>query len=312
MSTEVLLKNEEKEENKPISDNAVEKQAEVVSEPKVATNSTNLTAEFNKIDREFESQYPVFDENKVFGERLEYKQVSTPTETELNKMANESLEEYKNSSIQKIENDLNNDMSKLNLQEEQTKSEFESTANDLQNELAVGLEKQKAENISQGIERSSIAVNRANAFKAEIDHELEVALNKANMEIAEITLKKGIAESEFQSALESFDIAYASKLEKKISDLSKEYAKKQAEALDYNEKITQQREIAYNNWKEWADNYTLELNEKKAQKKAYYIIEQIKGMSKREATAFINDPEIVTALGGWYNAVVDYIQRILK
>lgn len=307
MSMEVSLKNEEEKEKTADVETSM---AEVSTEPK--TTTAKVSAEFNKIDREFESQYPVFDENKVFGENLEYKKLDTPSKSELTNIANEELKDYRDVNIKKIENDLNADLGKLELQEEKTKSEYENTEKKLEGDLNVGLEKIKADNISQGIERSSIAVNRANAFKAEIDNELEIALSKANTALAEITFKKSVAETEFQTALENFDIAYASKLEKKIAELAKEYSKIQADAIDYNERITKQRETAYENWKKWADEYTSGLNEQKAQKKAYIVIEQIKGMSKRQATEFINDPEIVTALGGWYNAVVDYIQRILK
>ncbi|MBQ7977224.1 MAG: hypothetical protein IJ301_01305 [Clostridia bacterium] len=314
MSTEVSLENDEKKKETDLVKESEENltNAVVSNEVNLAVNHESIKAGLDKIDEEFEPQYPVFNEDNVYGENLSYKPLVTPTESEIEKIATDNLHEYKQSSISKLETNLQKDMTELDFKQEQAEKELESIENDLVADEKVGLEKINAENIGQGLARSSIAVNKAKAYRAQIDHEMESALEKANSEIAEISLKRSIAESEFQTALESFDIAYASKLEKKISELTKEYSKKQAEALDYNERIAKQREVAYNEWKAWADNFTEELNQKKGQKKAYYVVEQIKGMSKREALEFVNDAEIVSALGNWYNAVLDYVQRVLK
>ena len=336
MQTEVLDKEKDKKQNTNTTEEAndtnlnkdtttnsnIQSNTNVVVDSGTSSSSLNKSTssnsvdidqiknELDKIENDYASRYPVLDDSVYDG--LEYKPVETPSETEIEKIATEQLEDYRNSNISNIQNDYYSEMSNLNLKENEIKNDLQNTATELNSEREAGLAGTQAENISQGIERSSIASNRQRTFNASIDKELELALNKANNEIAEISLKRGIAESEFQQAIENFDITYANKLENKISELNKEYSKKQAEALEYNDRIEKQREKVYSEWKKWADEYTSELNAKKGMEKAYYVIDQIKGLSKREAMEFLKDTDLIKALGNWYTPVVDYVQRVLN
>lgn len=334
MQTQVLDEEKDKKQNADksvASDTNLNKEAASNSNTQPSTNTTSgsgvssgsvnkstsknvdieqIKNELDKIENDYASRYPVLDDSVYNG--LEYKPVEIPSETEIEKIATEQLEGYKNSNISNIQNDYYSEMASLNLKENEVQQDLQDTTNILNSERESGLAETQADNISQGIERSSIASNRQRTFNASIDRELELALNKANNEIAEISLKRGIAESEFQQAIENFDITYANKLENKISELNKEYSKKQAEALEYNDRIEKQREKLYNEWKKWADEYTSELNAKKGMDKAYYVIDQIKGLSKREAMEFLKDTDLIKALGNWYTPVVDYVQRVLN
>ena len=334
MQTQVLDEEKDKKQNADksvVSDANLNKVAASNSNTQPSTNTTSgsgvssgsvnkstsknvdieqIKNELDKIENDYASRYPVLDDSVYNG--LEYKPVEIPSETEIEKIATEQLEGYKNSNISNIQNDYYSEMASLNLKENEVQQDLQDTTNILNSERESGLAETQADNISQGIERSSIASNRQRTFNASIDRELELALNKANNEIAEISLKRGIAESEFQQAIENFDITYANKLENKISELNKEYSKKQAEALEYNDRIEKQREKLYNEWKKWADEYTSELNAKKGMDKAYYVIDQIKGLSKREAMEFLKDTDLIKALGNWYTPVVDYVQRVLN
>lgn len=262
-----------------------------------------------EIENQFASQYPVFDESIYDG--LDYQRVEMPTAESIAQMAQEDLSDYRQTHVENINTDYMADVNSLNNQESEVQNELSTTQDELATERDYGLARQQSENISQGIERSSIASNRANTFNATIDRELETALNQANNELAEISLKREIAESEFRQALENFDITYANKLENRISELTKEYSNKQSEALEYNERIQKQREQVYNEWKRWADTYTSQLDSQKGMQKAYYVIDQIKGLSRRDAMEFLKDTDIVKALGIWYNAVLDYVERVL-
>ena len=334
MQTQVLDEEKDKKQNADksvASDTNLNKEAASNSNTQPSTNTTSgsgvssgsvnkstsknvdieqIKNELDKIENDYASRYPVLDDSVYNG--LEYKPVEIPSETEIEKIATEQLEGYKNSNISNIQNDYYSEMASLNLKENEVQQDLQDTTNILNSERESGLAETQADNISQGIERSSIASNRQRTFNASIDRELELALNKANNEIAEISLKRGIAESEFQQAIENFDITYANKLENKISELNKEYSKKQAEAMEYNDRIEKQREKLYNEWKKWADEYTSELNAKKGMDKAYYVIDQIKGLSKREAMEFLKDTDLIKALGNWYTPVVDYVQRVLN
>ncbi len=263
----------------------------------------------NEIDAEYSSRYPVMSESIYNG--LDYQSVEMPGQNAIRAEAENDLASYRENEISEITQDYNNDIASLDIRQNEIESDFNATQNQLENELNYGVAENQSQNISQGLGRSSIATNTERRFRASIDSELETALNKTNTELAEIALKRGIAESEFQSAIENFDISYANKLESRISELNKEYSKKQAEAIDYNERISKQREAAYNEWRAWADEQTSKLDAEKGRDKAYYVIEQLRGFSQNEAREFISDPNIVKSLGNWYAAVVDYIERVL-
>ncbi len=276
-----------------------------------SVDANTIKDKLNQIENSYASQYPVFDENTIF-EDLPYQEIKTPSSDEIKDIAEEELKPYKDVNIAEIEQDYKSDLDTLNLKEQTIKSDLENTKQDLANDLQTGLATSQANSIRNGVQNSSIATNEKNAVQNKIDSELQTALNKANTDLAEIALKRSISENEFQIALEKFDISYASKLEQKINDLNSLYAKKQAEAEEYNKKIAEQRKQLLENWRINREIITSKLDAEKGQEKAFYVIEQLKGLSKNDAMELLRDTDIIKALGNWYSPVVDYVQRILK
>ena len=290
--------------------NSANGNATVSNSPNMATNLESIKERLDEIDKDYNSRYPVADES-IYG-NYQYQDVTIPSENVIREQAENDLTSYRDSGLAEINNDYNADIAELDIKQNEVENDLNSTRTELADELNYGVAENQAQNISQGIANSSIAANTERRFRASIDAELETALNKANTEMAEIALKRGIAENEFQLAIENFDIAYANKLENRISELNKEYQNKQAQALEYNEKIQKQREAIYNEWRVWAESYTSQLEAEKGRDKAYYIIDQLKGLSKAEALEIVSDTDIVAALGNWYTPVIDYIERVLK
>ena len=290
--------------------NSANGNATVSNSPNLATNLESIKERLDEIDKDYNSRYPVADES-IYG-NYQYQDVTIPAENAIREQAENDLTSYRDSGLAEINNDYNADIVELDIKQNEVENDINSTRTELADELNYGVAENQAQNISQGIANSSIAANTERRFRASIDAELETALNKANTEMAEIALKRGIAENEFQLAIENFDIAYANKLENRISELNKEYQNKQAQALEYNEKIQKQREAIYNEWRVWAESYTSQLEAEKGRDKAYYIIDQLKGLSKAEALEIVSDTDIVAALGNWYTPVIDYIERVLK
>ncbi len=290
--------------------NSANGNATVSNSPNLATNLESIKERLDEIDKDYNSRYPVADES-IYG-NYQYQDVTIPSENVIREQAENDLTSYRDSGLAEINNDYNADIAELDIKQNEVENDLNSTRTELADELNYGVAENQAQNISQGIANSSIAANTERRFRASIDAELETALNKANTEMAEIALKRGIAENEFQLAIENFDIAYANKLENRISELNKEYQNKQAQALEYNEKIQKQREAIYNEWRVWAESYTSQLEAEKGRDKAYYIIDQLKGLSKAEALEIVSDTDIVAALGNWYTPVIDYIERVLK
>ena len=290
--------------------NSANGNATVRNSPNMATNLESIKERLDEIDKDYNSRYPVADES-IYG-NYQYQDVTIPSENVIREQAENDLTSYRDSGLAEINNDYNADIAELDIKQNEVENDLNSTRTELADELNYGVAENQAQNISQGIANSSIAANTERRFRASIDAVLETALNKANTEMAEIALKRGIAENEFQLAIENFDIAYANKLENRISELNKEYQNKQAQALEYNEKIQKQREAIYNEWRVWAESYTSQLEAEKGRDKAYYIIDQLKGLSKAEALEIVSDTDIVAALGNWYTPVIDYIERVLK
>ena len=100
----------------------------------------------------------------------------------------------------------------------------------------------------RGLSRSSIVINKLDAFTADqlnnfnkLNEEYSSTINGINFELNSL-------ESQKQKALNDFNIEYAYKLNEKISDLTDELNKKQAEVDKYNNEIAEveaQYEIKY-------------------------------------------------------------------
>ncbi|MBR4270604.1 MAG: hypothetical protein IKQ31_02890 [Clostridia bacterium] len=224
----------------------------------------------------------------------------------------ESLEEYRKEGVDEIKSDYQSKLDEIANKERRILDRAKEEELERKDNAVVKQEKQVADNIKQGIEYSSIAQNKAQKLLSEIDKETQAAWTKTNAELSRLSLERSVAESEFQSALENFDISYAAKLEKKISELSKAYTQKQAEASEYNNKLNEQVGATYDKWKNWSTDFIKSVASEEGYKKAYHVMEQIKNMTKAEATDFVSQPEITEILGSWIVPIKDYIQRVLR
>ncbi|MBO5102884.1 MAG: hypothetical protein J6C13_02200 [Clostridia bacterium] len=298
MSTEIIKEEKENKDEQNVSVNA----------PKVSSNPVDdVKQNLTDIDKKYEEQYPKpLDESQL----PQFKEVETHSRDTLENLAQEELKDYEYESKTEIQNDYQEDMSELSVKQSQIELGLEKTKNELQNELILGLESNKAQQISQGIELSSIAENMQESLKASIDEELQYEVKKANIALAELELKRDITRNEMTSALDEFNIEYASKLEDKINELTKEYDDYVLELEKYNNKIAELRREHQQEWQEWADAKKSELDAKKGQEKAVYVIQKLRGLTKQEALRILNDADIKASLGAWYSTVLDYVNRM--
>ena len=77
----------------------------------------------------------------------------------------------------------------------------------------------------------------------------------------------------------------------------------------YNKKIAELRNKRLDEWQEWSDKISNEINAKKGYEKTVYIIGQLQSLSKAEALQILKDREVIASLGSWYSAVIDYVNR---
>lgn len=306
MSIDVSVDKQNNEEKENIQTEQVLK-----NDALTKADANSIKNKLSEIENQYADKYPKYDESEIFKD-AQYKKVLVPSSDEMKEIAAAELEGYKEINLREINNDYKADLDALKLKEQAVEYELEKEKNNLAQDLKYDLASTQAENISNGVQVSSIANNQKQAVYNKIDSELQDALNKANADLAQIALKRGIAENEFQLALDKFDIAYASKLEDKINKLNAEYTKKELEAQEYNKKISKQREQLLENWKINKEIVTSKLDAEKGQEKAFYVIEQLKDLTKKEAVELLKDGDIIKALGNWYTPVMDYVQRVLR
>ena len=291
--------------------------------------TTNKANESTKKSKDiFEQFYEVDNKyntitNQTGDLNLEKINYTKPTNEEIEKNAKNSLESYKNSSISNINSNF--DEKKQNI--DQSIQELKNKNNAETQSIALAFETAKDETkddaIRRGLARSSIVVNKL----AGLNQQMLETLNQKTKEIGEkidsFNAQKAALEEQKQSALNSFDIEYAVKLQDKINSISDDIAKKEKEITEYNNKIEkemaqwkkEQEDSAYKKTTEIAElmgKYgltvfdVLKQNEKYEIAKAHFNL-----MDKDEAiTEFTNNPNYINQLGqSLYNKLLNEMQN---
>lgn len=267
----------------------------------------SIKKHLNSIDAEYEATYPSAtpDESTM----PQYQTVQRPTYDQIEEEARNSLGVYEASSKQEIQNDYNEELSQIAPEEEEVISSAESSKAEAEAEYKNNIETNRSNMISQGVERSSIVSNTEQSIESDYNRELVDLIEKTQLSLSELELKKSIAQNEMNTALDKFDIAYAAKLEKKIEDLSSKYDQQMLDLEKYNLEIAELRNKRNEEWKKWVNSQTSAINAEKSRAKVEYLIDSIKKMTKEEAVNIIYDPEIVASLGEHYQIVLDYVNR---
>lgn len=276
-----------------------------VKESKPVTKLDEIKNQFDNIDSEYESQYPVIDLTTF----PQYKSEAMPGYEEIKEEAKKELEAYKNINENKIIKDFETDMVALDNKQDKIYENLRRDTLELERDYIHTTEQNRANQIEQGIERSSIADNIKEGTDALFDENLKNLRDDAMRDIEELELKRTVIRNEMTNALEEFNIAYASELEDKIAELNKEYNDKTLEVEKYNKKIAELRNKRLDEWQEWSDKISNEINAKKGYEKTVYIIGQLQSLSKAEALQILKDREVIASLGSWYSAVIDYVNR---
>lgn len=238
----------------------------IVAEKKTAKDLEELSELFHEVDSKYNKDNSL---TKIEGElNLTKLDDVNKTADEISKLAEDSLKEYYSTNIKNINNSNSNAMQDLE-KSINTKTENANTLKESINKNYQEV-KQDASNdaLKRGLARSSIVINKLNAFDNakiqeynKIDKELTDSINEINSNIAALNAEK-------ENALSEFNITYAAKLNDKINNLTEELAEKQAEVVKYNNEIAQieaeyeKGKVDYNNGLLQQDfENTMELNE---------------------------------------------------
>ena len=172
-------------------------------------------------------------------DRLELKDISAE---DILGDARVALEEYKVSSLAKIEADDATKKQKLTEQESGLLKSAGTAEADAIAKHDAKIEPIKANALSKGLARSSIVENQLTSnelAKQQAVYQVKEGLvNSLNA----ITQSIAVLDAQKQSALNAFDIAYAAKLEEKISKLTQDAEKANQDIIKYNNTITRQEE----------------------------------------------------------------------
>ena len=196
-------------------------------------------------------------------DRLEYKAES---DEEITSRAKGELAGYYNASKNGIDAEIESLRKKYEDEKTAANNAAKEQASAVYEAYGAAKESTAFDTLKRGLARSSIAALRSSALDeqaakeaASVTEKLYSAVSEIDGKIADLGVKK-------EKALNDFNIAYASKLTGKISDLKSERDKKIAEALKYNNSLSESEYKAEIDRKmKESDLYQEALSQKKAE-----------------------------------------------
>lgn len=224
--------------NYTIDDEVTKKVLKTYSSNQKNSNIDELISKINQVDESFAiTDIPEYEAPQF--EKLENINIS---DEEIKEQAENSLYDYKQSSLKKIEDEISEKESTLNQNLEDLNTNVTNSKQTLEAYYDDKREDTSNDALKRGLSRSSIVINQLDAFNKDeiatynqIEKEYQENLNSINFELNSLNLQK-------QQALDDFDIAYAVKLNEQISALNNELLEKQAEITKYNNEIVKQEE----------------------------------------------------------------------
>ena len=237
----------------------------------------------------------------------------------------ESLEGYKNTNINNINQNFDNKIDDLNKSKVNLENSSKELKDSVKEDYSAIKEEVSNDAIKRGLAYSSIVINKLDAFNNkeldayyQIDKELSNNLNAINLEL-------GVLNSSKEEALNNFDIEYASKLNEQIAAATEKLKDAQAEVIKYNNQIAEkeaeylkdvaelEQKLNDSNWEKEMDvaemiaKYGSTVVDKIKQKKLLSAAQEFfAGMSKKDSAMILTTyPEIKQLLGEEnYNQIV--------
>ena len=235
--------------NYSIDDDVIKRAVQMAKKNSVENSFNEMMNQVQDFQKKFSTS---FETSGVENGKVDFKRLDEPEidENKIRQDALDSLNDYKQASIEKIEQSSRNREAELNKNKEILNDNFNSNVS--KSNAAFESAKQSASDdaLKRGLSRSSIVINKLDAFNnAQIEN-----YNKLNNELTssinEIDFELNSLEGEKQKALDNFDIEYAYKLNEKISALTDEKNNKREQIIKYNNEIAKAEadyEIKYAN-----------------------------------------------------------------
>lgn len=175
-------------------------------------------------------------ENELNLEKMNY---SKPTDEEISKKAKDSLQEYKTSGIDSINNEYLEKQEQAKKSISNLKEDLKNQTNNIISAYDNVKEEAKEDAIKRGLARSSIIVNTLAKHDQQMLNELSEKAKQINEKIDAYNGDLALLQTQKQNALNAFDIAYAVKLQEKIDGINEEVYKNEQDVIKYNNQIAQ-------------------------------------------------------------------------
>lgn len=294
------------------------------------TSAEELKDKIKNIDDKYKLDL-TFDSTKDdISLNLERQKYSRPSDEEIRKQAEDSLKSYEDKEQKGIENEYAAGNRKLDEESQKLGGDFESQSKKIEQTYENAKESNKNTFIRRGLSRSSIMQENLKNLDESKNAAQDTLAKELKQNLEKITIERDLLETQKQSALESFNIAYAVKLSEKINKLT-ESAKQAEDAVSkYNNQLEekekkfalsqQEHNIKQDNQKLKDNKFVLDyINEYGrvgldwliAKEKLTAAKDSIKGLSKEQALAQIERDGYRDILGdSVYKSLINYVKGI--
>lgn len=294
------------------------------------TSAEELKDKIKNIDDKYKLDL-TFDSTKDdISLNLERQKYSRPSDEEIRKQAEDSLKSYEDKEQKGIENEYAAGNRKLDEESQKLGGDFESQSKKIEQTYENAKESNKNTFIRRGLSRSSIMQENLKNLDESKNAAQYTLAKELKQNLEKITIERDLLETQKQSALESFNIAYAVKLSEKINKLTESAKQAEDAVAKYNNQLEekekkfalsqQEHNIKQDNQKVKDNKFVLDyINEYGrvgldwliAKEKLTAAKDFIKGLSKEQALAQIERDGYRDILGdSVYKSLINYVKGI--
>lgn len=294
------------------------------------TSAEELKDKIKNIDDKYKLDL-TFDSTKDdISLNLERQKYSRPSDEDIRKQAEDSLKSYEDKEQKGIENEYAAGNRKLDEESQKLGGNFESQSKKIEQTYENAKESNKNTFIRRGLSRSSIMQENLKNLDESKNAAQDTLAKELKQNLEKITIERDLLETQKQSALESFNIAYAVKLSEKINKLTESAKQAEDAVTKYNNQLEekekkfalsqQEHNIKQDNQKLKDNKFVLDyINEYGrvgldwliAKEKLTAAKDSIKGLSKEQALAQIERDGYRDILGdSVYKSLINYVKGI--
>ncbi len=294
------------------------------------TSAEELKDKIKNIDDKYKLDL-TFDSTKDdISLNLARQKYSRPSDEEIRKQAEDSLKSYEDKEQKGIENEYAAGNRKLDEESQKLGGDFESQSKKIEQTYENAKESNKNTFIRKGLSRSSIMQENLKNLDESKNAAQDTLAKELKQNLEKITIERDLLETQKQSALESFNIAYAVKLSEKINKLTESAKQAEDAVAKYNNQLEekekkfalsqQEHNIKQDNQKLKDNKFVLDyINEYGrvgldwliAKEKLTAAKDSIKGLSKEQALAQIERDGYRDILGdSVYKSLINYVKGI--